>query len=296
MKKPTILLVDNKPSFRAVVREFLEIQGYEVLEANDASTAQAMVASRKLALVVIDVRLTDDDDENDIGGLTLAKELPLSLPKIMLTAHPTYQAVREALGPALNGIPSAVGFVAKKEGLAKLLFTIQLVLAKFPPVLQHHLLKEFGVPAIWALREEIDTLGGRASIAHLHTAAAKTAEDLTVLRKTALQQAERQQQLSLRVRIFGVLLLAGTLVLLLSGKTEAGVASTGIALLSEFLRTYFSRLEKHAYQRADKLHEQLREAEQDQHLMLLCEALENQRDRDEYRKKVMDHILLRRSA
>lgn len=296
MKKPTILLVDNKPSFRASVREFLELQGYEVLEANNASTAQALAASRDLALVVMDLRLTNDEDENDIGGLILAKQLPASLPKIILTAYPDYQAVREALGPALNGVPLAVGFVAKKEGLDKLLVTIQLALTKLPPVLENNLLREFGSPATWALRERIEALGGRAAIAHLQAAAAKTAEDLAALRKTALQQAERQQQLSLWARIAGILLLAGTLVLLMLGKTEAGVSSTTVALLSEFLRAHFSRLEKQASQRADKLHEELREAERDQHLMLLCEALEKQPDRDEYRKKVMDHILLRRSG
>lgn len=295
MNKTKILLVDNRKGQSETVQEFLELRGYEVFVADNAQAAKDLVKKANPALAVLDIRLIDETDDNDFSGLTLAKQLPAQLHKIMLTAYPTYQAVREALGPALNDVPPAVGFVAKQEGLAKLLSTIQLVLAQLPPTLESNLLQEFQAPALWALRERIEALGARTAIGRLQAAVTKTSEDIAALRKAALQQAEHQQQLSLRARLAGILLLTGTVVLLLLGKTEAGLASTSISLLSEFLRTHFSRLEKQAYKRADWLHEELREAGQDQHLMLLVESLETQSDRDEYRKKVMDHILLRRS-
>lgn len=295
MNKHKILLVDNKKSHQDTVREFLKLRGYEIFVANDPQAAKDLAEAVKPDLAVIDLRLRDDMDSGDFSGLALAKELPSQLPKIMWTIYPTYQAVREALGSTLNEVPPAVGFVAKQEGLPKLLNTIQLALAKLSPTFETNLLQEFNAPGLLALPEMIETLGPRNTISHLRSVAEKTATELTELRKAALSQAERQQQLSLWARIFGIAMLVATVSLLLFGKIEAGLASTVVSLLSEFLRAHFIKLEKQAYLRADRLHEDLRDAEKDQHLMLLVEALENQADRDEYRKKVMDHILRRRS-
>lgn len=52
------------------------------------------------------------------------------IPKIILTGHPSYTAVREALGPVLDGLPPAVDFLYKHEGLEAMQRAIENVLAR----------------------------------------------------------------------------------------------------------------------------------------------------------------------
>jgi DNA-binding NtrC family response regulator len=129
MNDGKILLVDNEPNYRDTVCQFLEDQGYEVITASDPASAAGLMKTEALALAVIDIRLLDDSDEKDETGLALAKQTDPSIPKIILTAFPNYQAVREAMKPALEGLPAAVGFVAKQEGLYKLLEAVKSALA-----------------------------------------------------------------------------------------------------------------------------------------------------------------------
>jgi two-component system NtrC family response regulator len=129
MNAGKILLVDNEPNYRDTVCQFLEDQGYEVLVASNPASAAELMKAERPALAVIDIRLLDNTDEKDETGLALAKQTDPSIPKIILTAFPNYQAVREAMKPSLDGLPAAVSFVAKQEGLYKLLEVIRLALA-----------------------------------------------------------------------------------------------------------------------------------------------------------------------
>jgi two-component system NtrC family response regulator len=132
MNAGKILLVDNEPNYRDTVCQFLEDQGYEVLVASNPASAAELMKAERPALAVIDIRLLDNTDEKDETGLALAKQTDPSIPKIILTAFPNYQAVREAMKPSLDGLPAAVSFVAKQEGLYKLLEAIRLALAPEP--------------------------------------------------------------------------------------------------------------------------------------------------------------------
>lgn len=129
-----ILLVDNISKYRDTVRDFLELYDYQVFTAADLETALALANREKPSLAVIDIRLNDDTDDKDESGLILAKKLGAALPKIMLSAFPDYQAVRESMA-ALDGPPIAENFVAKQEGLHKLLNVIREVLGKLRPEL-----------------------------------------------------------------------------------------------------------------------------------------------------------------
>lgn len=113
----TILFADNDSDFLDTRAEFLERAGYAVLKACSLGLARQLLADAHVHLSVVDIRMVDDDDDKDVSGLTLAKEPAFRpVPKIILTAFPTYEAVREALGPLLDGLPAAVGFLAKQEG------------------------------------------------------------------------------------------------------------------------------------------------------------------------------------
>ncbi len=130
MTKATILFADNDPEFLKTRAEFLEREGYQVIPAADPTEARRLLEQRGgIDLAIVDIRLVDDDDERDTSGLTLAKEVARSVPKIILTGFPTYQAVREALGPVLEGLPPAVDFLAKEEGPEAMIQAVERALA-----------------------------------------------------------------------------------------------------------------------------------------------------------------------
>lgn len=113
-----ILVIDNDIDFLETRVEILEDEGYEVYQAVSLEEAEALLESSWVHLAIIDVRLREDTDDKDTSGIALAKEEAYRpIAKIILTRYPTYQYVREALGPALDGLPPAVAFIAKQEGI-----------------------------------------------------------------------------------------------------------------------------------------------------------------------------------
>jgi CheY-like chemotaxis protein len=139
----SILLADNEPDFLAVRVQFLERAGYRVYTAGSPAEAQRLLSDLRLHVAILDIRLVDDDDDKDTSGLTLAKDPAYRLvPKIILTQHPTFDAVREALGPVLDGLPPAVAFLEKKEGVEEMLHAIEWALA-------HHLRLNWDLAVHW---------------------------------------------------------------------------------------------------------------------------------------------------
>lgn len=66
---PSILVVDDDPSVRAVVAEFLSANGYRVYAAGDGTGMRRILAENEITIVLLDVMLPDED------GLALAREL-----------------------------------------------------------------------------------------------------------------------------------------------------------------------------------------------------------------------------
>ena len=64
-----ILVVDDDPDMRLVLREHLEPEGFEVLDAADGADMRAVIAEEEVDLVILDLQLPDED------GLHLAKVL-----------------------------------------------------------------------------------------------------------------------------------------------------------------------------------------------------------------------------
>lgn len=131
MRGPRILLADNDTSFLETCAEFIRLAGFEVETAHDADEARAKLDEGCAHLAVLDLRLTRDDDEKDMSGLTVAKETSPTIPKIILTRFQTWLSVREALGTVDSDVPPAVYFVAKQEGLESLLKHVEMALAKY---------------------------------------------------------------------------------------------------------------------------------------------------------------------
>jgi DNA-binding response OmpR family regulator len=115
-----ILVADNDPDALAIYREFLTSLGYKVLTASSVSVARQTLNTSRVHLAIFDLRLTDDTDEADRSGLTLAQGAARSIPKLILTKWPTYQDVRDAMKMDDALLPPAVDFLNKSEGLKKI--------------------------------------------------------------------------------------------------------------------------------------------------------------------------------
>ena len=121
MLKPYVLVVDDEPDIRQLVKEILEDEGYNVEVAKDGAAAREAVAARSPSLILLDIWMPDVD------GITLLKEFinthKLQCPVVMMSGHGTVEAAVEAtrLG--------AHDFIEKPLSLAKLLLTVESALA-----------------------------------------------------------------------------------------------------------------------------------------------------------------------
>ncbi len=120
MSTPHILVVDDEPDIRDLVRDILEDEKYSVTTAEDASTARDALRDRRPDLILLDIWMPDLD------GISLLKEWSqdrgLASPVIMMSGHGTVETAVEAtrLG--------AYDFLEKPLSLAKLLLTVERAL------------------------------------------------------------------------------------------------------------------------------------------------------------------------
>jgi DNA-binding NarL/FixJ family response regulator len=102
---PTVLVVDDHPTFRATARALLEAEGFDVVgEAADGEAALAEVARLGPEIVLLDIQLPD------IDGFEIAERLfrAGSPAQIILTSS------RDAADfGSLVGDSTAAGFVTK---------------------------------------------------------------------------------------------------------------------------------------------------------------------------------------
>jgi DNA-binding NarL/FixJ family response regulator len=103
---PTVLIVDDHPSFRSSARALLESEGFQVVgEAEDA--ASALVAVRELHpdVVLLDIQLPDASGFEICASL--ADNGPTRVVLVSSRDKSDYGACVDACG--------AVGFIAKAE-------------------------------------------------------------------------------------------------------------------------------------------------------------------------------------
>jgi DNA-binding NtrC family response regulator len=117
MSTSHILVVDDEPDIRTLVKEILEDEGYRVATAENGAKARQALRERRPDLVLLDIWMPD------IDGISLLKEWSemdgLPCPVIMMSGHGTVETAVEAtrLG--------AYDFLEKPLSLAKLLLTVE---------------------------------------------------------------------------------------------------------------------------------------------------------------------------
>lgn len=130
MSKPKILIADNIESVAQTHAEYLELHGYRVQCVSTPEECERLLEEERFHLAILDLRMRDDLDEKDISGFTLAQQSNPRIPKILLTAFPTWEMARASLRLDESGLPPAVDFASKLEEMPILLQRVQNVLAR----------------------------------------------------------------------------------------------------------------------------------------------------------------------
>ena len=160
MNGQTILVVDDEPDIRQVVKDVLEDEGYEVLTAQSADDARHLKKQNKLDLILLDIWMPGTD------GITLLKEWTdersAHTPVIMISGHGNVETAVEAIRYG------AYDFLEKPLSTAKLMVTVKRAL-------QSEKLRRENVTLRSRLHSTSDLLGKSQSIMELKDLIARTA-------------------------------------------------------------------------------------------------------------------------
>jgi len=120
--EPTsILIVDDAPDVRAILREFFELEGYRVSEASDGNEMRAHLERHPVTLITLDINLPGQD------GFALAREIRATrnIPIVMISGKqdPVDRVVALELG--------ADDFITKPFHLREVLARVRAVLRRY---------------------------------------------------------------------------------------------------------------------------------------------------------------------
>lgn len=140
----TILVVEDKESMAAMLKETLEAEGYKVIPARDAAKGIKYLKDGKIDLVLTDLKLPD---KNGIDVLKASKEENHLTPVIVMTAFGSVEAAVSAMKEG------AFDFITKPLDTDHLIILIKRALETQRLVTENILLKEevsarFGLPGI----------------------------------------------------------------------------------------------------------------------------------------------------
>ena len=128
-----ILIIDDEPSIRTVLRDILEMEKYEVDEAKDGIDALSKIKKTKYDAAICDIKMPKMD------GMELLERINIlspDTPVIMISGHGNITTAVEAVKKG------AFDYIAKPPDLNRLLITIRNALDKSSLVQETKVLKK----------------------------------------------------------------------------------------------------------------------------------------------------------
>lgn len=116
--KAMVLIIEDEPGFRKIYKDFLESEGYGVLEAEDGQKGLDMIRTSKPDLVLLDIvlpQISGFDVLKSIRSDTATKDLPV----IIFSVLGERDTVRKGLELGANDF-AVKGFYSPGEMLSKI--------------------------------------------------------------------------------------------------------------------------------------------------------------------------------
>ena len=123
LKEKVILIIEDEADVRNFVKRVLELESYQVLEAEDGHEGLRIARERHLVLILLDLRLPNCDGWSVLSQLKSEPELSAT-PVIILTASAGVSQQNRALA---NG---AADYVIKPLSAATIRETVTRVLVR----------------------------------------------------------------------------------------------------------------------------------------------------------------------
>jgi DNA-binding NtrC family response regulator len=130
---PKILIIDDERFIRASLREILEYEKYEVIEAQDGVEGLQKIKEEEIDLVLCDVKMPKMDGMDVLDQLKTLERAPQF---IMISAHGSIETAVEATKKG------AFDFIPKPPDLNRLLLTVRNALDKKQLVTETKVLKK----------------------------------------------------------------------------------------------------------------------------------------------------------
>lgn len=121
MKDTRILIVDDEPSIRRALSEILELEGYEIFEAEGAKTCFEILGKEDISLILLDIKMQGKDGLEIMSDLNESESV---IPVIMLSGHGSIDTAVQAtkLG--------AFDFIEKPPDLNRILVSVRNALQR----------------------------------------------------------------------------------------------------------------------------------------------------------------------
>ena len=168
-KKNAVLVVDDDPAHRTMLRTLLAGWGYAITEADDGSTAIPLVHEQAFDLILMDIRMIK---VSGLQALSEVKAFNPAIPVIIMTAYSSVETAVEALK---NG---AYDYLTKPLDFDELRLTIERAMEHKNLKEENRLLRE-SLGSTFDLRNIIGR--SRSMVRLLETVAQVAPTDATVL-------------------------------------------------------------------------------------------------------------------
>jgi DNA-binding NtrC family response regulator len=122
VERPRLLIVDDEAAIVAAARSYLTSHGYRVDGAGEREEAEAMLATTRYELVVLDMRMTGAHGREGLELLSYVRERCPWTRAVVLTAYGSTELEEEARRRG------ALAFLQKPVPLAELALTADLLL------------------------------------------------------------------------------------------------------------------------------------------------------------------------
>jgi len=113
---PKILIIDDEKPIRNTLRDILQYEKFEVIEAADGAEGILMATTHKPDMVLCDIKMAKMDGLEVLAKL---QELDPDLPVVMISGHGTIETAVESLKKG------AYDYIAKPPDLNRLLVTVR---------------------------------------------------------------------------------------------------------------------------------------------------------------------------